>query len=558
MPKKILAKYVDNKDVVQHATGKNGMVSASHPEASKAGTEMLRKGGNAVDAAAAVVFALNVAEPMMSGIGGSGFMMVHSGDTGKTVVVNGHTKAPKAAHPKLFFDENDEIIPFPKRSTSGDAIGVPGTLMSVAKALEEYGTMSLADVLEPAIKLAEEGVEVNWVLAHHIELFKERMSDETKELFFPNGKPLQKGDLLVQKELAKTFKLIQKKGPDVFYKGEIADAIVNHVQKWGGKLEKEDLEEYEATIDEPVWGEFMDHQMASCPPPSSGGITTLQILEMLERLNIENYKVDSPEKYYYLSEAMRLAFADRAAYMGDPDFNDMPINGMRSPEYIAERIKLIDPEKKNPNIEFGNPWAYQEGGGGRVNEKKFERPIGQTTHYAVADNYGNVVSHTLTLEHPFGSGFLVPEYGLMLNNEVTDFDPEPGGPNEIEGGKRPLSSKTPSILFKDGKPVLAVGSPGGPTIIASVSQVVLNMLAYDMTLKDAIDEARIYNGEYPLQIWEGGIPLETREKLKEKDHEWDEEPRGLGIGNVQGIWIDHKHGLFHGACDMTRQGMPMG
>ncbi|TLS38994.1 gamma-glutamyltransferase [Pseudalkalibacillus caeni] len=559
MPKKKMGININNKSVEQVADGKEGMVATSHPLASRVGAAVLKEGGNAVDAAAAIVFALNVVEPMMSGIGGSGFMMVHHAEEEKTVVVNGHTRAPLAVTPELFLDENGEVIPFKERSTSGKAIGVPGTLKSVEKALEEFGTMKLEQLINPAIRLAEEGVPVNWVLAHHIDQFEHRMSKETKELFLPNGQPLKEGDLLVQKDLANTLRKIKEHGCDVFYKGEIAEDIVKFAREKGSELTKNDMATYEATLDKPVWGDFEGHKIASCPPPSSGGVTTLQILKMVELLNIGNHDIASPDKCFILSEAMRLGFADREAFMGDPEFIDIPVDGLLNSEYLKERIALVDLNVRNPNITFGNPWKYQKGSDPYTPVVHHEeKPFGETTHFSVADKYGNVVSHTLTLEHPFGSGFLVPDLGLMLNNEVTDFDPHPGGSNQVEGGKRPLSSKSPSIVFKDGRPVMAVGSPGGPTIIASVTQVILNVLTYGLPLKEAVDEARIYNGEYPLMIYEEGVSKKVIKELEKRDHVWDENPLPQGLGNVQAVKIGPDNKSFSGACDMTRQGEAIG
>ncbi|MFC4075494.1 gamma-glutamyltransferase [Salinithrix halophila] len=544
-------------DPRQVDVGKYGMVVSAHPLASKVGADVLKKGGNAVDAAVAIQFALNVAEPMMSGIGGGGFMMVYHGKNKKIDIVDSRERAPAGARPDMFLDENGKPIPFSQRHTHGNAIGVPGTLKGLDKALSRWGTRPMAQLIKPAIRMADQGVPVNWVLADAIEENKEKLAKTAaKDVFLPNGEPLKEGDRLVQKDLAHTFRLIQWHGTKAFYRGKIGKAIAAASREHGGSMKPRDLKKYRVTLDKPLRGSYKGYEVATMPPPSSGGITVLQILTMLDRLEIGKEDIRSPEKYHLWAEASRLAFADRAAYIGDPTFVDVPIKGMTNPDYLNKRSTLVNREQAATKVEPGDPWAYQTGNGQAAPQQKDDRTTGETTHFSVADRWGNLVSYTTTIEQLFGSGVMVPGYGIMLNNQLTDFDAVPGGPNEVQPGKRPMSSMSPTLLFKDGKPVMVVGSPGGPTIIASVAQTILNTVEYDQSLKEAIEEPRIYNSHTSRIRWEPGIPDTVRTNLQSKGHRFESSPRY--IGNVNAIWIDRRTGLYHGAGDSTRESTAIG
>ncbi|MGC4377049.1 gamma-glutamyltransferase [Fictibacillus sp. Mic-4] len=557
-PTSIQAKEKRNITDSQVAVGTKGMVVTSHPLASKVGAEVLKKGGNAVDAAIAIQFALNVNEPMMSGIGGGGFMMVYEAKNHKITIIDSREKAPLGAKPDMFLDKNGKVIPFPVRSTDGKAVGVPGTLKGLVKAHEKWGTVPFKKLIDPSIRMAEKGVKVNWVLADAIKENEDKLSKTAaKEIFLPNGKPLKEGDVLVQKDLAKTFKLIRKNGQHAFYNGEIAKAISSVVQKNNGSMTKKDLKNYDVTIDQPIKGTYRGYEIASMPPPSSGGVTLLQILSILEGYDLNQYGVRSPEKYHLLTEAMHLAYADRGAYVGDPKFVDVPTKGMLNPDYINERRSQIQFEKANSDIKPGDPWKFQEGNGGQpIVKQPDDKKIGQTTHFTVADKWGNLVSYTTTIEQEFGTGIMVPGYGFLLNNELTDFDAVPGGANEVQPNKRPMSSMSPTIIFKDGKPVMTVGSPGGSTIIASVVQTIINSIDYHMNLKDAIEEPRIFSPSYPTINWEEGIPQAARNRLEEWGHKWNSKPQP--IGNVQSMQIFRKPDFYLGAADSTRQGKAIG
>ncbi|MEC5220185.1 gamma-glutamyltransferase [Bacillus atrophaeus] len=545
-------------EYTQVDVGKDGMVATAHPLASEIGAEVLKKGGNAIDASVAIQFALNVVEPMMSGIGGGGFMMVYDGKTKDTTIINSRERAPAGATPDMFLDENGKAIPFSERVTKGTAVGVPGTLKSLEKALDMWGTRSMRQLIAPSIKLAAKGFPIDSVLAEAISDYQDKLSrTAAKDVFLPNGEPLKEGDKLVQKDLAKTFKLIWLKGTDAFYDGKFARTLSNTVQDFGGSMTEEDLENYDVTLDKPMWGEYQGYQIATTPPPSSGGAFLLQMLNILDDFNLSQYDIRSWEKYQLLAETMHLSYADRAAYAGDPEFVNVPLKGLLHPDYIKERQKLISLDKVNKKPAAGDPWVYEEGS---ANYKQVEQPKdkieGETTHFTVADRWGNVVSYTTTIEQLFGSGIMVPGYGVVLNNELTDFDAVPGGANEVQPNKRPLSSMTPTILFKDDKPVLTVGSPGGATIISSVLQTILYNIEYGMELKAAVEEPRIYTNNINSYRYEDDVPEDVISKLNGMGHKFGKSP--VKIGNVQSIFIDHENGTFKGVADSSRNGAAIG
>ncbi|USK30083.1 gamma-glutamyltransferase [Bacillus sp. CMF21] len=538
--------------------GRDGMVTTAHPLASKIGADVLKKGGNAIDAAVAIQYALNVTEPMMSGIGGGGFMMVYDGKTEETTIINSRERAPAGAAPDMFLDENGVPIPFSERYKGGTAVGVPGTLKGLETALDMWGTRSMKELISPSIQLAEKGFKIDSVLAAAISDNADTLSaTAAKDVFLPKGTPIKEGDKLVQKDLAKTFKLIRSKGTDAFYKGEIGQALAGTVQDFGGSMTPDDLKRYNVTIDEPIWGEYQGYKIASMPPPSSGGVFLLQMLKILDDFNLSQYDVRSAEKYHLLAEAMHLAYADRAAYAGDPEFVDVPVDGLLHPDYIAKRQQMISLDKVNPNPQAGDPWRYEEGTADyEQTVQPNDRKYGETTHFSVTDKWGNVVSYTTTIEQVFGTGIMVPGYGLMLNNELTDFDAVPGGANEVQPNKRPLSSMTPTIVFEDDKPVLTVGSPGGPTIITSVLQTILHTIEYDMELKAAVEEPRIYTNNLNSYRFENGISSDLIARLNQMGHRIGINP--VVIGNVQSILIDNEKGTFKGVADSSRNGAAIG
>jgi gamma-glutamyltranspeptidase / glutathione hydrolase len=535
------------------ATGADGMVVSVSPEASEVGARVLREGGNAVDAAVAIQFALTVTQPHSSGIGGGGFMLYYDNATDEVEVVNSRERAPAGATPDMFLAEG-EPIPFDERHTHGDAVGVPGTPSGLELAADCYGSRPIEELIEPAISLARDGIAVDRVLAEEIEDEEWKFNDAAREVFTADGELLGEGDPLAQPDLARTFELMRDRGIREFYEGEIAEAIAETVQDAGGTMTVEDLARYEAHLDEPARGTYRGYDVYSMSPPSSGGLTLIQILNLLEPFELgENYDVRAGTKYHLIAEATRLAFADRGEYMGDPEFVDVPGEGLLDPSYVASRSELISPDTLVEDPQPGDPWAYQSGAAASAS-RPTERAVGQTTHFTVADSEGNLVSYTTTIEQLFGSGLMVPGYGFMLNNELTDFDAEPGGANQVEPNKRPLSSMSPTIMADEGEPFLTVGSPGGPTIITSVVQAILHHVEYGLELIDAIDEPSIYAPESPgIDLWEEGIPEDAREEAAELGNEWTDEPEE--IGNINML---RANDVYVGAADQARDGLPIG
>lgn len=547
--------YSEDNDV---AAADEGMVVSAHPLASETGYDILANGGNAMDAAIAMQYVLTVAEPMMSGIGGGGFMMVYDGETGETSVINSRERAPAGADTEMFLDEDGEALPFEERVRSGKSVGVPGTLRGLEAAHETWGTVDMSALIAPAISIAEEGFMIDDFLSAQISDNAEKLqATAAAEVFFNDAEPLAEGDVLVQEDLAKTLNLIKDNGIDYFYNSEISKAAADAVQEFGGSMTPEDLSNYEITLDEPIWGEFNGYDIATMPPPSSGGIFMLQMLGMLDGFDLSQYDINSPEKYHLMAEAMHLAYADRAEYAGDPEFVHVPAEGLLHPDYIAERSTLISMDSVNEEPEAGDPWEYQTGTD-EVNNvaQPNDKVDGQTTHFSVADKYGNVVSYTTTIEQVFGSGIMVPEYGFMLNNELTDFDAEPGGANEVQPNKRPLSSMTPTIVFDNGKPVMTAGSPGGQTIITSVLQTIINAYEYELDVHSAVTEPRIFTNDLGSYRFEEGIPEEVISQLNEMGHNFEDESEA--IGNVSSIQIDPVTGEFTGATDKNRNGAAYG
>ncbi len=536
-----------------------GVVAVSQPLAAKAGAEMLSKGGNAIDAAAAIQFALNVEEPMMTGIGGGAFIMIYLANEKKVVVIDAREKAPGKASPTQFLDATGNPMNFNTAVASGLSVGVPGTLMGTATALQRYGTMSLKEVMAPAIKMADEGIPVTPFLAGSLAGSVKKISMQPGKaytFFRPDGEtPLQVGDTLVQKDLAKTFRTIASEGIDAYYQGPIGEAIATIVKARGGPMEASDIKAYTVADRQPVMGKYRGWEIASMPPPSSGGLTVIQTLMMLERFPIGAWGHNSADTLSVTIEALRLAYADRGKYMGDADFVDMPMKGLLNPDYVASRSALIDKDHANPSVTYGDPWAYEGSSGSTMAAVDPGREGGETTHFVAADRWGNVVSWTTTIESGWGSGIMVPGYGFLLNNEMTDFDFTPGGANEMQPFKRPRSSMTPTILLKDGKPWMATGSPGGATIINTVLQVIMNVVDHGMTVEEAVDAPRISrtSASYTASTsWEDGIPDAVRAELVNRGHSKWSGP--TVIGSAQSLVIDLQTGRMFAAGDSRRNG----
>jgi gamma-glutamyltranspeptidase/glutathione hydrolase len=532
----------------------NGMVVSSDSLATKVGIEILKKGGNAVDAAVAVGFALAVTYPQAGNIGGGGFMVIRMAN-GETVTIDYREKAPLKAHEDMFLDENGNFIP--EKSQIGHlSVGVPGSVAGLLLALEKYGTMSRKEVLNPAIKLAEKGFIVNEGLANAFknafEHFKKFPS--TMKYFSKNGEPYKEGDKLIQKDLAKVLKLIRDKGRDGFYKGKVADLIVAEMKRGGGIITHEDLENYQPVIRKPVIGTYRGYEIISMGPPSSGGVCLIELLNILENFDLKKYGFGSSYTIHYLVEAMKRVYADRAEYLGDPDFVEIPLEKLLSKEYAKAIANEIDTLFATPSSKIVRSVSPPEEGS-------------HTTHYSVVDKWGNVVSVTTTINSYFGSMVAVDGAGFFLNNEMDDFSAKPGTPNQfgllgnkansIQPGKRMLSSMTPTIVLKNGKPFLILGSPGGSTIITSVLQVILNVIDFGMNIQEAVDAPRIHHQWYPDVVYyeKRGLPLDVIENLGKRGHKLVER-RGFQ-GEVQAILID-ENGVKYGAADPRGYGFAMG
>ena len=532
---------------------KNGMVVSAHPLASEAGLKMLQEGGNAVDAAAATAFALSVVEPYHSGLGGGGFMVIRFSKTGEVIALDYRETAPQKAHRDMYI-EDEEVVE--EWSTVGAlAAGVPGMVAGLTLALKNYGTKSLGEVLQPAIRYAQEGYEVGTIYSQYSEekLPQLLQFPQSAQIFLKDGKtPPEPDFILVQQDLAQTLRLVATRGPDPFYRGEIADRIARWMAENGGLITKEDLESYRPVLREPVRGTYRGYEIVSMPPPTSGGIHLVQMLNILEGFGLKRLGHNSAEAAHIMAETMKLAFADRAYFLGDPDFVDVPVAGLISKTYAETLRSRIDRNRTREVRDHGNPEDYISFGG--------------TTHVSVIDKDGNVVSLTQTINLAFGSKAVVPGTGIVLNNEMDDFSAQPGVPNAfgliggeanaIAPGKRSLSSMTPTVVLKGGEPLLIIGSPGGPKIITTVLQVILNVVDHGLNIQEAINAPRIHHQWLPdtLRI-EQGISYDVKELLIEMGHEVKQ---GGHLGAAQGILIDPETGIYYGGTDPRLDGEAMG
>ena len=510
-------RYDSSNDIFHPVYGKNGMVASEQGLATQVGLDILKQGGNAIDAAVAVGFALAVVLPNAGNIGGGGFMVLHDDKTGKDVAIDFREIAPAKASRDMYLDYQGNVIDG-KSLFTHDASGVPGTVAGMEYALKKWGTMPLSKVLEPAIKLADKGFIVSDILAQTLKEEKSTLGkwSASKAIFFKNGEPLKSGDLLVQKDLAKSLRLIAKQGAKAFYQGEIATKIAKEMQSQGGTMTLEDLKAYKVVERQPIIGDYRGYKVVTMPPPSSGGVHLIEILNMLEHYPIKEDGVNSAKNIHHMAESMKLAYADRSEYLGDPDFVKIPVTGLTSKAYANERVKTIDDNKArlSSTIKPGKPQPYESD---------------QTTHYSVMDKAGNAVAVTYTLNLNFGSGIVVEGTGILLNNEMDDFSVKPGVPNAfglvggaanaIEAKKRPLSSMTPTIVMKNNKPWLVTGSPGGARIITTVLQSVVNTIDHEMNPAEAIITPRVHHQWLPDELRvEEGISPDTIKLLQDKGH----------------------------------------
>lgn len=535
----------------------NGMVASVDQIASQIGVDMMRQGGNAVDAAVAVGLALAVTWPTAGNLGGGGFMVIRLPD-GSSEVIDYRERAPLAATADMYLDENGQLIE--NASTVGAlAAGIPGTVAGMAMALERHGNLEWEQVIEPARKLAAEGFPVSWHLARnfHDEKLGKLLGrfDESRRIFLGGGEPAQPGDIFVQPDLAATLARMKADGPREFYEGETAKLIVAEMERSGGIITLEDLKKYEPTVRAPLEGSYRGYEILTMPPPSSGGAVLLEMLHVLEPFDLGSMGHNSSSYLHLLVEVMKRAFADRAEHMGDADFVDVPVEWLISKERAEEVRKSLDLSRATPSsdVRAGEPMALESE---------------STTHFTVVDREGMVVSNTYTINGTFGSGLTVKGAGFLLNNEMDDFAAKVGEPNmygliqgeanAIEPWKRPLSSMTPTIVLEDGEPFLGIGSPGGPTIINTVLQVILNVVDHGMDIQEAVSAPRFHHQWLPDEIrYEpGGLNADTRRILEEMGHAFEEKPGFLG--DAEGVLVDLRDGTRMGGSDPRRGGQSRG
>ena len=484
-------------------SGTGGAVATVSELATQIGVNVLEAGGNAVDAAIAAAAVVNVTEPFSAGIGGGGFMLVYLADEDRVVGIDAREMAPAAATPDMFLDPaTGESIPFyPERISSGLAVGVPGTLAGWQEALARYGTLSLSEVLQPAIEIAENGFEVTQVFHDQVESNRERFAafTSTSALYLPNGEAPEVGSTFTNPDLAATFRLIADEGVNAFYRGPIGEDLVAAVQNpptvenppfevRAQTMTMADLDAYDVPMREPVSAEYRDYTVVGMAPPTSGGLTIGLILNTLEGYDLG--ALPREEAIHRMLEASRLAYSDRGAYMGDADFVNVPVQGLLSQDYADARREEIGDEAGDDPAP-GNPFAYQDDPSPPLGAPETaDTESTSTTHIVTADAQGNAVSFTTTIESIGGSGIVVPGRGFLLNNELTDFSSDPVGPNAPEPFKRPRSSMSPTFVFEGGDLRMALGSPGGSTIITTVMQIILNVVDFDMTLEEAVEAPR--------------------------------------------------------------------
>jgi len=532
---------------------KNGMVVTASPLASEVGSKILSKGGNAIDAAVAVGFALAVTYPTAGNIGGGGFMVIHLAD-GSNTSLDFREVAPLAAFEKMYLDDAGNYDP-EKSQLGWKSSGVPGTVHGLITALNKYGSMNLKDVIQPAIDLAENGFLLSYDMANSINAYYDDFIkyESSKKIFTKNGKKFDEGDLFVQKDLANTLKLIRDNGIEGFYKKEIAKKFVVESDRNGGIFTLKDFEDYKTIERKPIIGSYRGYKIVSMAPPSSGGVCLIEALNVLENFNFTKDEWGSSRYYHILVETLKRVYADRSVHLGDPDFYPVPVQFLTSKKYGSNIANSIT-DKALPSAMIS-----------ATNLKYHESE--ETTHYSIADKFGNAVSTTYTINSAYGNRIVVEGLGFLLNNEMDDFSSKPGAPNQfgligsvansIQPKKRMLSSMTPTIILKDEKPFMVIGSPGGSTIITQVLQTIMNVIDFGMNIYDAISVPRIHHQWLPDEIYYENFSLseDVKKNLIEKGHI-------IGplrsLGRMEGILIDTEKNIFYGTSDPRGFGTAMG
>ena len=528
---------------------KNAMVASENSYATNAGLQVLKEGGNAVDAAVTIGFTLAVTFPRAGNLGGGGFMLVYLAEKDEVISIDYREKAPLQASRDMFLDQEGNVDK-EKSQNSILSAGVPGTVAGLTLALEKYGTISLERALQPAIELAQNGFPVDHELSKSLGQAKKRMekSPASMEIFYKeNGAPYEEGELLTQEDLAWSLKQISKNGSKAFYNGVISKTIDSFMKQNGGLITSHDLKNYKAVIRKPVEGSYRGYEIYSMPPPSSGGVHLIQMLNILEQFPLSLFGHNTAKTIHIFAETMKHAYADRSKHLGDPDFSPIPISGLISKKYAESIKERINMKRATPSNEIlpGDPGA-QEG----IN----------TTHFSVMDGEGNAVSNTYTLNFSYGSKITVPGTGILLNNEMDDFSAKPGSPNAygLVGGKfnaiapdkRMLSSMSPTIVMKDGRPFLVTGSPGGSRIITTVLQIIVNVIDFNMNISEATNAVRVHHQWLPdvLNV-ETGLSEDTINILREMGYK-------VEIGSTIGVAesIIKKGDYIYGASDPRRPG----
>ncbi len=526
--------------------GENGMIVSTSYQASEAGITILEKGGNAIDAAVAVGFALAVTSSGNGNLGGGGFLIASFND-GLSISLDHREKAPSMADKDMFLNDSGNVIPGMSLYSRASS-GVPGTVDGLIRILNDYGSgeISLAEVLAPAIRLAEKGFLLSHYEAKRFNAYKEffEHNEAAKKIFIrKDGKPWEKNNRFIQLDLAKTLKRIRKYGREGFYSGHVADLIIKEMKRGNGLISMNDLSNYESKYREPILGSYHDYEIVSMGPPSSGGALLVNMLNMLENYSLDSLEWNSSDYVHILTEIERRAYADRAEHMGDPDFWKVPLDMFQSKAYAKDRIKDININQATASnlVSAGKPNGYESS---------------ETTHYSVVDQWGNAVSVTTTINLNYGNGCIVDGAGFFLNNEMDDFSSKPGVPNvfgligneanSIQPGKRPLSSMTPTIVRKNNKPFLVIGSPGGSTIITTTLQTILNVINHGMDIQEAVCAARFHSQWLPdvIQIEPRGLAKDVIDNLVLRGHKVIPY-RGGYIGESNSIMITDE-GIYGG------------
>ncbi|MBT8387829.1 MAG: gamma-glutamyltransferase [Ignavibacteria bacterium] len=546
---------------LQPVSSKKGMVVSTSSYASKVGVEILKKGGNAIDAAVAVGFALAVTYPSAGNLGGGGFMVIHLED-GKNITIDFREKAPLSAKRDMYLNETGEFLPELSQEGTTSA-GVPGSVAGLIYALENYGTLPLSEVIQAAIDLAKNGWKLEERDARYIinNLPEFEKYPSSLKVFSKDGEPYQEGDLFIQPELAWTLQQIKEYGRDGFYKGKVAELLVKQVSSLGGYITLEDLEKYQPLEREPITGNYRGYEVVSMPPPSSGGIALVQLLNILENYNLAKDGWGNGLYIHHLVEAMKYVYADRTYHLGDEDFYPVPKEKLISKDYAKVIYDKIE-EAKNKAVPSGDIKSLVVS---QIHESA------ETTHYSVYDSLGNAVSTTTTINSSFGSKIVVEGTGFLLNNEMDDFSGKPGEQNQfgllgteansIEPRKRMLSSMTPAIILKDEKPYIIIGSPGGAKIITAVLQVILNCIDFKLTIREAVEKPRIHHQWLPDSIYyeQKALTEDIKNDLVEMGYAFiDDDAKFRIIGITEGIMVDQENKVIYGASDPRGGGMAVG